>query len=385
MDGVCADEEHKFQSAHQLYLATKKPFRDLEIPPRKLLTRRLAATLSSEQSMDMIYHQLQNDSPREETLFQKFLPYNSGLDDDSDPYASDHFRMYEFKIRKCTRSRSHDWTDCPFAHPGEKARRRCPRRFNYSGTVCADFRRGSCSRGDSCDFAHGVFECWLHPSRYRTEACKDGKNCQRKICFFAHTPGQLRSLSPAETVVSPNKHVNSGHCAYCRCHPGIHHTNSPTSILDMDKLSPPTSPPFSPAQPGAGFSPISRFSDRLARTESCGMTQLGNGSSSYKDSKNDILIPQAIKDLMQSMKSMNMNAIEAPNRNSMWMDSFIGGDDQSLFAFSPSTSSPCSSGLGRAFPRDCNFGMNNLNEDKFVNDQNSTAGPDLDWVNDLLT
>ncbi|XP_024991888.1 zinc finger CCCH domain-containing protein 2-like isoform X2 [Cynara cardunculus var. scolymus] len=338
MDGVCADEEHKFQSAHQLYLATKKPFRDLEIPPRKLLTRRLAATLSSEQSMDMIYHQLQNDSPREETLFQKFLPYNSGLDDDSDPYASDHFRMYEFKIRKCTRSRSHDWTDCPFAHPGEKARRRCPRRFNYSGTVCADFRRGSCSRGDSCDFAHGVFECWLHPSRYRTEACKDGKNCQRKICFFAHTPGQLRSLSPAETVVSPNKHVNSGHCAYCRCHP-----------------------------------------------ESCGMTQLGNGSSSYKDSKNDILIPQAIKDLMQSMKSMNMNAIEAPNRNSMWMDSFIGGDDQSLFAFSPSTSSPCSSGLGRAFPRDCNFGMNNLNEDKFVNDQNSTAGPDLDWVNDLLT
>ncbi|KAI3736109.1 hypothetical protein L6452_15642 [Arctium lappa] len=384
MDGVCADQQqqHKFQSAHQLYLATKKPFRDLEIPPRKLLTRRLAATLSSDQPSYM---------PDQETLFQKFLPYNSGLDNDDsdDPYASDHFRIYEFKIRKCTRSRSHDWTDCPFAHPGEKARRRCPRRFNYSGTVCADFRRGSCNRGDSCEFAHGVFECWLHPSRYRTEACKDGKNCQRKICFFAHTAGQLRSLSPAETVVSPNKqHVNSGHCAYCRCHPGIHHTNSPTSILDMEKLSPPTSPPFSPAQTGAGFSPISRFSDRLTRTESCGLTHLGNGgSSSYKDSKNDLMIPQAIKELMQSMEGMNMNAVEAPKMNSMWMDSFIGGGDaQSLFAFSPSTSSPCGSGSGRGFPGECNLGMNNFHEDKLVNDQcSTTGGPDLDWVNDLLT
>uniref|UniRef100_A0A803KP62 C3H1-type domain-containing protein n=1 Tax=Chenopodium quinoa TaxID=63459 RepID=A0A803KP62_CHEQI len=97
--------------------------------------------------------------------------------------------MYEFKVRKCTRSRSHDWTDCPFSHPGEKARRRDPRRFHYSGTVCPEYRRsGSCSRGDECDFAHGVFECWLHPARYRTEACKDGKSCKRKVllCTFSY-------------------------------------------------------------------------------------------------------------------------------------------------------------------------------------------------------
>ncbi|KAE8736291.1 hypothetical protein F3Y22_tig00000003pilonHSYRG00141 [Hibiscus syriacus] len=30
-----------------------------------------------------------------------------------DPYGDDHFRMYEFKVRKYTTSRSHDWTDCP--------------------------------------------------------------------------------------------------------------------------------------------------------------------------------------------------------------------------------------------------------------------------------
>ena len=28
----------------------------------------------------------------------------------------------------------------------------------------------SCRRGDQCPFSHGVFESWLHPSRYRTQA-----------------------------------------------------------------------------------------------------------------------------------------------------------------------------------------------------------------------
>ena len=27
----------------------------------------------------------------------------------------------------------------------------------------------SCRRGDQCPFSHGVFESWLHPSRYRTQ------------------------------------------------------------------------------------------------------------------------------------------------------------------------------------------------------------------------
>ncbi|KAH7372403.1 hypothetical protein KP509_17G002100 [Ceratopteris richardii] len=92
------------------------------------------------------------------------------------------------------RGRSHDWTECPFAHPGEKARRRDPRRVHYSGTPCPDFRKGSCRRGEACEFAHGVFECWLHPARYRTQVCKDGKNCKRRVCFFAHSPEQLRIL-----------------------------------------------------------------------------------------------------------------------------------------------------------------------------------------------
>ncbi|KAL9151517.1 hypothetical protein ABFS82_11G056600 [Erythranthe guttata] len=113
-----------------------------------------------------------------------------------DAHTCDNFRMFEFKVRRCTRGRSHDWTECPFAHPGEKARRRDPRRFHYSGTACPDFRKGNCFKGDACEYAHGVFECWLHPARYRTQPCKDGMSCKRRVCFFAHSPDQLRVLSP---------------------------------------------------------------------------------------------------------------------------------------------------------------------------------------------
>jgi len=132
--------------------------------------------------------------------FNKFLPSNNE-DEEAwtvvDTYGCDQFRMFEFKVRRCMRGRSHDWTECPFAHPGEKARRRDPRRFHYSGTACPDFRKGSCRRGDACEYAHGVFECWLHPARYRTQPCKDGRNCRRRVCFFAHTPEQLRLLPAA--------------------------------------------------------------------------------------------------------------------------------------------------------------------------------------------
>ena len=113
-------------------------------------------------------------------------------DPDPETLMSDEFRMYEFKIRRCSRTRAHDWTECPYTHPGEKARRRDPRRFNYSGTACPEFRKGSCPRGDVCEYAHGVFECWLHPSRYRTQLCKDGAACDRRACFFAHHTSQLR-------------------------------------------------------------------------------------------------------------------------------------------------------------------------------------------------
>ncbi|XP_024378892.1 uncharacterized protein [Physcomitrium patens] len=149
-----------------------------------------------------------------DALFNKFLPSNNE-DEEAwpvvDMYGCDQFRMFEFKVRRCMRGRSHDWTECPFAHPGEKARRRDPRRYHYSGTACPDFRKGSCRRGDACEFAHGVFECWLHPARYRTQPCKDGRNCRRRVCFFAHTPEQLRLLPAAAQAATTGGRSGGGY------------------------------------------------------------------------------------------------------------------------------------------------------------------------------
>ncbi|XP_059274960.1 zinc finger CCCH domain-containing protein 20-like [Lycium ferocissimum] len=147
------------------------------------------------------------------TALQRYLPSNAndvmfdsdGLDIPVDAFSCDNFRMYEFKVRKCARGRSHDWTECPYAHPGEKARRRDPLKYHYSGTSCPDFRKGNCKKGDACEYAHGVFECWLHPARYRTQPCKDGTHCRRRVCFFAHTPEQLRVL--------PQNNSPRGHAA----------------------------------------------------------------------------------------------------------------------------------------------------------------------------
>ncbi|KAJ7554145.1 hypothetical protein O6H91_06G127800 [Diphasiastrum complanatum] len=202
-------------------------------------------------------------SPSAIAAFQSFL---STKEDACDLYSCDEFRMFEFKVKRCTRGRSHDWTECPFAHPGEKARRRDPRRFHYSGAACSEFRKGSCKKGDACEFAHGVFECWLHPTRYRTQACKDGINCLRRVCFFAHTSQQLRLLPAASAALkSPGSsrsypitemkyQIGSFRCRLddqCSiCAAASPQTPSPTSTLGYLPESPPClSPPLSPTSP----------------------------------------------------------------------------------------------------------------------------------------
>lgn len=119
-------------------------------------------------------------------------------------YSTDEFRMFSFKIRPCSRAYSHDWTECPFVHPGENARRRDPRKYHYSCVPCPDFRKGACRRSDTCEYAHGVFECWLHPAQYRTRLCKDGTFCNRRVCFFAHTQDELRPLYVATGSAVPS-------------------------------------------------------------------------------------------------------------------------------------------------------------------------------------
>ncbi|KAL9676189.1 hypothetical protein QQ045_004402 [Rhodiola kirilowii] len=155
-------------------------------------------------------------------------------------YSTDEFRMFSFKIRPCSRAYSHDWTECPFVHPGENARRRDPRKYHYSCEPCPDFHKGACRRGDLCEYAHGVFECWLHPAQYRTRLCKDGTTCARRVCFFAHVPEELRPLyvSTGSAVPSPSPRT-----AALNLLPG-----SPSSLSGLS--SSPFGQPMSPSTNG---------------------------------------------------------------------------------------------------------------------------------------
>ncbi|KAJ6791814.1 zinc finger CCCH domain-containing protein 24-like [Iris pallida] len=157
-------------------------------------------------------------------------------------YTTDEFRMFSFKVRPCSRAYSHDWTECPFVHPGENARRRDPRKYHYSCVPCPDFRKGACRRGDLCEYAHGVFECWLHPAQYRTRLCKDGTSCNRRVCFFAHTNEELRPLymSTGSAVPSPRSSASAAMemVAAMGLMPG-----SPSSVSAvMSPFTPPMSP-----------------------------------------------------------------------------------------------------------------------------------------------
>ncbi|KAK7405003.1 hypothetical protein VNO78_06121 [Psophocarpus tetragonolobus] len=336
MSTMCS--EHKLnlqlQPSHHPLISLKNSLGDIHIPPRKLLTRR---------------------SPDMETLLHRCHSHNNdsieSSSDDDDPYASDTFRMFEFKVRRCTRSRSHDWTDCPFAHPGEKARRRDPRQFHYSGTVCPEYRRGHCSLGDSCEYSHGVFECWLHPSRYRTEACKDGKNCKRKVCFFAHTRSQLRVLPPHENLnrknctMYPHNHNTSHCCMYAPCSSS---TFSPTSTLfGMSHFSPPLSRPSSPNSPFE--------------------TNHQHAVVNYKD---------LFSKLMCSVEALNLGEASpssAPkSQNFSWLD--VSENHRHCSILSPPITSSGrfqNNGNGRFFRE----------ESGFVDD---VIAPDLAWVNELL-
>ncbi|KAL0020292.1 hypothetical protein WJX77_002528 [Trebouxia sp. C0004] len=116
------------------------------------------------------------------------------IDELSHPeYVNDDFRMFTFKVMKCPKRYVHDWRSCPFAHPTENARRRDPREVKYMPVPCPDYKRGLCLMGDACTYSHGVYECWLHPAKYRTQLCKDGAQCRRPVCFFAHSVSELRS------------------------------------------------------------------------------------------------------------------------------------------------------------------------------------------------
>ncbi|ESQ44575.1 hypothetical protein EUTSA_v10003231mg [Eutrema salsugineum] len=364
----------------------------VDIPPRKLLSSSKSPSSATSRPKD-----------------HKDYCYDS---DSDDPYAGDHFRMYEFKIRRCTRSRSHDWTDCPFSHPGEKARRRDPRRYHYTGEVCPEFRHGGdCSRGDECGFAHGVFECWLHPSRYRTEACKDGKHCKRKICFFAHSPRQLRVLPPPEKFISGGNggsasmlsSKSNGCCMFC--------SHSPTSTLFGLTRSPSSSPPLSPANKSAVFSRLSRRRSSVAYKEvlnelinSLDSVSLTEALAVASSSSCPVTMPVSTAAMLASSSLSNHHHHRLPP----WLD--VGERDHQYqqssslqFALSPSSTPSYLHGQLQLQPPPPSFFSDEITprggrlsdftaaaaaaaeaRDKSGFEVGSCGDLDLGWVNDLL-
>ncbi|WIA33875.1 hypothetical protein OEZ86_006976 [Tetradesmus obliquus] len=121
-------------------------------------------------------------------------------------YDSDEFRLFVAKIAICPRKAIHVWSECPYVHPGERARRRDPRLHHYSSQPCPDNslalqKGGECPRGDACHYSHNLFETHLHPEMYRTTMCTAGSRCRRRLCFFAHNPQELRQPTPVQMAV----------------------------------------------------------------------------------------------------------------------------------------------------------------------------------------
>ncbi|KAJ0847190.1 putative transcription factor C3H family [Helianthus annuus] len=237
-------------------------------------------------------------------------------------YGSDEFRMYTFKVQPCSRAYTHDWTECPFVHPGENARRRDLRKFNYSCVPCPEFRKGSCVKGDACEYAHGVFESWLHPAQYKTRLCKDETLCARKVCFFAHRVEELRPVyaSTGSALPSPK-------------------SGSVVALIEMGSMSPlalgsnPTmSPPGSPmwqnnkvnhSTPPALQLPGSRLKTALnARDLDFDMPLLGSESVRTQHQQR-----QMIDDLSNNLYNNRFGDLKPTN-----LEDVFGSRDQSLLS-----------------------------------------------------
>uniref|UniRef100_A0A383VI06 C3H1-type domain-containing protein n=1 Tax=Tetradesmus obliquus TaxID=3088 RepID=A0A383VI06_TETOB len=118
------------------------------------------------------------------------------------------------QVTPCNRKYPHDWASCLCGHKGERATRRDLRTHNYLPIACEYAKqRLECPRGDDCPHSHNLFEYWLHPKRFRTEMCLFRSNCDRRVCFFAHSSEELRQLQdglpPAELCWSAGAAITS--------------------------------------------------------------------------------------------------------------------------------------------------------------------------------
>nr|XP_043615099.1 zinc finger CCCH domain-containing protein 29-like [Erigeron canadensis] len=295
--------------------------------PGNLIPRGVKASMRRE--LEVLLNGFSSDEEmvedKEMVSVKKEYPVDVSMPDiNNGVYGSDEFRMYTFKVKPCSRAYTHDWTECPFVHPGENARRRDLKKFNYSCVPCPEFRKGSCVKGDSCEYAHGVFESWLHPAQYRTRLCKDEIGCARKVCFFAHRVEELRPVyaSTGSGLPSPKSGV-------------------PVASMEMGSMSPlalgattPMSPPTSPMwqnkvnhlTPPALQLPGSRLKTSL-NARDFEMEAEFFGSESLRNQQQQRR--QIMEDLSNNLYNINNRFVDLKPTN---LDDVYGSLDQSLLS-----------------------------------------------------
>ncbi|KAG6513418.1 zinc finger CCCH domain-containing protein 24-like [Zingiber officinale] len=264
-------------------------------------------------------------------------------------YATDEFRMFSFKIRPCSRAYSHDWTECPFVHPGENARRRDPRKYHYSCVPCPDFRKGSCRRGDLCEYAHGVFECWLHPVQYRTRLCKDGTNCSRQVCFFAHTIEELRPLHMSTGSVDRSPRASSSAAIEMAAAMGFF----PRSPSAVSAVMSSFTPPISPSANGTGHSLVWP----QPNIPTLNLPASNAQSSRLRSSLNarDIPVDDSLLSEFGSLQSLSdmhysrLNSMAVAGNSSVRTKSLIPANLDDIFSAEISPSPRCNSDHGGLF------------------------------------
>ncbi len=58
-------------------------------------------------------------------------------------WGSQRMSVGLLQVLPCSKRSCHDWQQCPYAHPGEKAKRRDPRVHTYTGIACPNMKQAS--------------------------------------------------------------------------------------------------------------------------------------------------------------------------------------------------------------------------------------------------
>lgn len=133
---------------------------------------------------------------------------------------SREFNIDTFKTIRCTVKGNHNPKVCVCYH-FDKDRRRSPREFLYSPTICYYISRNQiCPRGDNCEYSHNKVEQLYHPEKYKKKFCLyHPHNLQKcdygNYCSFAHSESEIQIELLHNLQKDTHFYVNKYKTVYC--------------------------------------------------------------------------------------------------------------------------------------------------------------------------